>query len=404
MSTDVCPARTRHGSATGNGLAKHDASHAIEVQAARFEAILATARDAIISINGDGDITLFNAAAEGIFGFGRDEVLGRNVSILMPSPYREEHDGYIRSYQRTRQARAIGQIRKVEGLRKNGERFPMELSVSEVRVEDEVLYTAVIRDVAERRRNQKELDRLRTLSVQRQRLADIGALTAKIVHDLANPLAALSMVSQGILRRIERSAEAPIETVRSQAERLVATAQRLDALLGEFKDFARGQRLELQDVDIGGLLRAVEQFWKPEAARLGVELVVDVPAEPLSLRADSEKLHRVFDNLVRNALDALDGVDGVDGGAARIEVAVEPMPAARIRIRFSDSGPGLPEGIDVFALFETTKATGTGLGLPICRQILAAHGGEISVAPRAGSAGGGATFHIDLPVHGPPLA
>ncbi len=400
MSTDVCPARTRRGSATGNGLAKHDASHSIEVQAARFEAILATARDAIISINGDGEITLFNAAAEGIFGFGRDEVLGRNVSILMPSPYRQEHDGYIRNYQRTRQARAIGQIRKVEGLRKNGERFPMELSVSEVRVGDEVLYTAVIRDVAERRRNQRELERLRVLSLQRQRLADIGALTAKIVHDLANPLAALSMVSQGILRRIERSAEAPIETVRSQAERLVATAQRLDALLGEFKDFARGQRLELQDVDVGGLLRAVEQFWKPEAARLGVELVVHTPQEPVSLRADSEKLHRVFDNLVRNALDALDGVDG----PGRIEVTVGPIPAGRIRIRFADSGPGLPEGVDVFALFETTKPTGTGLGLPICRQILAAHGAEISVAPRAGVADRGAAFHIDLPLHGPPLA
>lgn len=400
MCTDVCPAPTHHGSATGNGLAQDDASHAIEVQAARFEAILTTARDAIISINGDGDITLFNTAAEGIFGFGREEVLGRNVSILMPPPYREEHDGYIRSYQRTRQARAIGQIRKVEGLRKNGERFPMELSVSEVRVGDEVLYTAVIRDVAERRRNQLELERLRVLSLQRQRLADIGALTAKIVHDLANPLAALSMVSQGILRRIERSAEAPIETVRSQAERLVATAQRLDALLGEFKDFARGQRLELQDVDIGGLLRAVEQFWKPEAARLGVELVVDTPDLPVSLRADSEKLHRVFDNLVRNALDALDGVDG----AGRIEVTVGAMPGGRIRIRFTDSGPGLPEGIDVFALFETTKSTGTGLGLPICRQILAAHGGEISVARPDGSADRGATFHIDLPLHGPPLA
>ncbi len=375
-------------------MAKEGALHSIEVQAARFEAILTTARDAIISINGDGLITLFNRAAESIFEFPASEVLGKNVSMLMPSPYREDHDRYLRSYQETGEARAIGRIRKVEGQRKSGETFPMELSVSEVRVGEEILYTAVIRDMAERQRAQAEMDRLRLLSRQRERLADIGALASKIVHDLANPLAALSMVSQGILRRIERAPEAAIETVRGQAERLVGTAQRLDALLGEFKDFARGQRLDFQDVDVAGLLRTVEEFWKPEAIRNGVVLDVQGPAEAVSLRADAEKLHRVFDNLVKNALDAIDG-------PGRIEIRVEPAAAGRVRIRLADSGPGLPEGVDVFALFETTKAGGTGLGLPICRQILVAHGGDISV-DKGDSAG--AVFQIDLPLHGTPLA
>lgn len=376
-------------------MAGNESSHGVEVQAARFEAILKTARDAIISINEDGIVTLFNAAAEDIFGFDAGEILGQDVAVLMPSPYREEHSAYIRRYRETGEARAIGKIRKVEGLRKNGERFPMELSVSEVHVGGLTLYTAVIRDVAERRRAEMELDRLRELSLQRQRLADIGALTAKIVHDLANPLAALSMVSQGIVRKIQRAPETPIETIQPQAERLVATAQRLDSLLGEFKDFARGQTLDLRDVELGALLRAVVEFWRPEAERCAIALRLHLPDVPLLLRADSDKLNRVFDNLVRNALDAM------EDGPGEIEIRVEKNRTDAIRIRFADSGPGLPPGVDVFALFETTKSTGTGLGLPICRQILAAHGGQISSLDEDGT---GAVFQIDFPPHGPPLA
>lgn len=376
-------------------MAKDDVAHEIELQAARFEAILETARDAIISINEQGLITLFNQAAEEIFGFEASEVLGKNVSLLMPEPYRREHDQYLRSYQQTGEARAIGRIRKVEGQRKNGEVFPMELSVSEVNAAGETLYTAVIRDVAERREAELELGRLRHLSMQRQRLADIGALTAKIVHDLANPLAALSMVSQGIVRKIERSPETTIDSIRPQAERLVGTAQRLDSLLGEFKDFARGQRLDLQTVDLGALVGAVERFWTPEASLRGIEIVVVPPPEPIELSADADKLNRVFDNLVKNSVDALDGLGGT------VEIRIERVPDGEggARIRFADSGPGLPRDVDVFALFETTKSTGTGLGLPICRQILAAHGGEILVAEDEP----GAVFYIELPSRTPAI-
>ena len=350
-----------------------------------------TARDAIVSIDRTGRITLFNRAAEDIFEFTADEVLGQDVAVLMPSPYREEHAGYLRSYQETGVAKAIGRIRTVEGLRKSGETFPMELSVSEVRVADEILYTAVIRDVSERHRAESELARLRRLSEQSQRLADIGALTAKIVHDLANPLAALSMVSQGILRRIDRSPEERVETIRPQAERVVTTAQRLDALLAEFKDFARGQRLEMGDVDLAELLGAVEAFWEAEANASGVTLQVEVPAEPVVFRGDREKLHRVFDNLLKNAIDAI----GEEGGSIVLGAVQEDGGQVRVRVR--DTGPGIPAGIDVFALFESTKAEGTGLGLAICRQIVEAHGGTIS----AGSLpGGGAVFEVDLPRHG----
>src|SRR5215470_5361167 len=122
----------------------------LQVSDARWQAILATARDAIVAIDARGRITLFNPAAEQVFGYRAEEALRQNVSLLMPAPYRDEHDEYLRRYERTGEARAIGRIRSVQGRRKNGEVFPIELSVSESRVGDEVLYTAIVRDISER--------------------------------------------------------------------------------------------------------------------------------------------------------------------------------------------------------------------------------------------------------------
>ena len=133
----------------------------LERQVARFEAILRSARDGLISIDSSGRVTLFNEGAERMFGYSASEVLGRNVALLMPDPYRREHDGYIRDYRQTGEARAIGRVRRVEGLRSSGEKFPIELSVSEARVGDEVLYTAIIRDVSEVERTRSDLDESR---------------------------------------------------------------------------------------------------------------------------------------------------------------------------------------------------------------------------------------------------
>src|SRR4051812_37998122 len=134
--------------------------HDLELADARWRAVLATARDAIISIDAEGRVTLFNPAAEEMFGYTAAEVVGQNVNMLMPSPYFDEHDEYLRHYQATREARAIGRVRNVHARRNNGELFPIELSVSESSVGNEVLYTAIIRDVGERLAERVELRQL----------------------------------------------------------------------------------------------------------------------------------------------------------------------------------------------------------------------------------------------------
>jgi two-component system, LuxR family, sensor kinase FixL len=273
----------------------------LQVADARWRAVLNTARDAIISIDAEGQIRLFNPSAERMFGYRADEVLAQNVTVLMPSPYREEHDEYIRRYQRTGEARAIGHIRSVRGRRKNGEAFPIELSVSESRLADEVLYTAILRDITE----QLELRELQRIAQERARLADIGAITAKVVHDLGNPLAALSMQAQLILRRARRGDFQPVAPVQEPAEQIVHTVRRLESLVHEFTDFARDQRLDMRSIQVSALLASCVGLWKALATERGIDLLLVDHGRPATLRADEVMLRRVLDNLIKNAIEAI---------------------------------------------------------------------------------------------------
>lgn len=351
----------------------------------RWRTFLESARDAIVCIDRTGRVLLFNTGAETMFGHRRRDVIGGPVSRLMPDPWASEHAEYLTRYHDTGKPRAIGRVRHVQGLRASGEVFPIELSVSEVHEGDTTVYFAIIRDAAGQRRLDEHLR-------QRERLADLGALAARIVHDVANPLAGLTMLTESIRRRIERTPDAPVSTVGAATEQIGQTIQQLERLVQDFKDFVREQRLEQSGVDVRRFLSDAAEFWHVEALSRGIELHVHVPAELPMLRGDPDKLRRVLDNLIKNAMEAIDcgpGVVDVDGQAAD-EI---------LRLVVRDSGPGLSDDIEPFGLFETTKRGGTGLGLPVCRQIVEAHGGRIDITSRAT---GGAEVVVELPFAGPP--
>lgn len=369
-----------------------DALRTLELNEARWQAVLVTARDAMISIDKDGRITLFNQSAEAIFDYKAEEVIGSNVSILMPPPYRTEHDQYLRSYRESGVPRAIGRIREVEAQRKGGDVFPIELSVSEARVGGEVIYTAIIRDVTERRRALVELHTLQHLASQRERMADLGAITAKVVHDLGNPLAGLSMQAQLVMRRLSRGTTVSSESIRQPIEQILSTVRRLDSLVKEFMEFARDQRLKLSAITLPHLLQDIINLWQPVAAARNITITLHADSAE-EIEADEMQLRRVFDNLVKNAIEAIDSGPGV------IRVSVLPK-SAQVRISVQDDGPGFPSSIQGFRLFETTKPEGTGLGLAVARQIVMAHGGEIAFAPVSPH---GTVFHIDLPRQGSTL-
>jgi two-component system sensor kinase FixL len=359
----------------------------LQLSQVRWQAILDTARDAIICIDRDGEVTLFNRAAESMFGYTTDDVLGKNVRMLMPAPYQEEHDQYLAHYHATREPKAIGRVREVQACRKNGEIFPIELAVSEARVGDEVIYSAFIRDVSERRAMEGALTEARRLGEQRERLADIGAITARIVHDLGNPLAGLSMQAQLINRRVTRSPDRPSHDLATPAERIVTEVKRLDALVKDFLDFARQQRLDVRTIALPAFLQRVIDLWGPVAAARDIALTLDVAPELTELSGDEDKLRRVLDNLMKNAVEA------IDQGPGRVALQAR-RGDERVRITVADDGPGVAKSVEMFKLFETTKRHGSGLGLSISKQIVLAHGGNIGferLAPH------GTAFHVDLP-------
>jgi len=228
-------------------------------------------------------------------------------------------------------------------------------------------------------------------TLQHERVADIGAMTVRVAHDFGNPLAALHMATQRLRRLLTRE---PVRADRLAAviDTMIDTTKRLDVLIGEFKEIAREQRLQLRDVMLPALLRQVVAAWQPEAKDRDIALESGVFGPLPTLRADEDQLRRVLDHLVKNALEA------VEHGPGAVRVAAESRGADHVRIIVEDTGPGVPHGTDVFAMFETTKPTGTGLGLPICKQIAQAHGGGIECGPRFPR---GAVFTVELPTHGP---
>jgi signal transduction histidine kinase len=196
------------------------------------------------------------------------------------------------------------------------------------------------------------------------------------------------MQAQLIQRRVTRNPERPCADFTAPAERIVTEVRRLDALIKDFLDFARQQRLDLRAVVLPPFLQAIVDLWQPVAAARDIALSLDVAPDLPSLTADEEKLRRVLDNLVKNAVEAIDHGPG--------EVALRAGRTAddRVRIAVSDTGPGVPPNVEMFRLFETTKRNGSGLGLSIAKQIVVAHGGNIGFERLSPN---GTTFYVDLP-------
>jgi two-component system, LuxR family, sensor kinase FixL len=346
----------------------------------QFRSLVATTQDAVITIDRRGRIILFNPAAERIFGYPRAEVEGKKLQMLMPMPYAGEHDGYIARYERTGERRAIGRIRTVAALRKNGEVFPIELSVTEIRAGSEIRYGAFIRDISEKIRLQERL-------MDRERLAAIGTTAAIFAHEVGNPLNGMSMAAQLLERQFAKQREVIGEKSVTTLRNLTAEITRLSQLLGEFRALARRQALELKPVLLtavpADLLATEAQVYAAAGVRVEQFYAPDLPV----VRADAEKLRQVFLNLFKNAVEAMP-----HGGTLTVRAA---KVGERVRVEIEDTGKGIPPGANIFEPFVTTKARGTGLGLTIAQQLVSAHGGTLSYrnAPARG-----AVFVVELPV------
>lgn len=380
VSLSAVPVRESDGQVLGAIITTRDmtaqrrAERALGRSEARWRAIVDSALDAIVLINRHGRIESFNPAASRMFGYAAEEVIGRNVSVLMPEPYASEHDHYIRRYQMTGERRIIGIGREVSARRQDGTTFPAHLTVGELAFEGEPFYTGIVRDLTER-------VSLETRLREESGLVRLGELAAVLAHEVKNPLAAVSGAVQMLSEHLTG------EEDREIAQEILRRLEGLGSLMTDLLIYARPPRPRMSEVDVNGLMKALTAFFAADPAWR--ELRVTVEGALVGLRADPELLKVAFQNLLVNAAQAMHG---------RGDITIRLQHAHDVaHLDVSDSGPGIPPEVreKLFTPFFTTKAKGTGLGLATVRRIVEAHHGQVMVV-RSGREG--TTVRVSLPI------
>ncbi|NIV75620.1 MAG: PAS domain S-box protein [Gammaproteobacteria bacterium] len=359
---------------------------------ARVRAILDTALEAIITTDERGVIDTFNPAAERMFGYSAAQVIGRNVSMLMPSPHQKWHEKYIQSYTATGVKRIIGVPgREVEGLRRDGTVFPMELAVGEYHDGRMHRFTGLAHDITERKKMEEDARKRQAELAHVMRLTAMGEMASMLAHEINQPLHAISAYCRAS-QRLMRSDRLDMPKLTDALERTAQQAQRAGEIVRRIRSFVRKADIQPISVALNDLVRDVVSFNEPLIRAQRIELALDLDHTLRPVSGDPIQLEQVLFNLVRNAMDALSG-----HAIRRLVIRTRCSGSSGIRLTVSDSGPGLDEEahVLVFEPFYTTKEDGIGIGLPISRSIVEAHGGRLWLESAPGE---GADFHLDLPI------
>jgi two-component system sensor kinase FixL len=356
-----------------------------------FRTLIETAVDGIIVIDGKGNIQIYNAACERLFGYHSDEVAGRNVKMLMPAPYQAAHDGYIEHYQRTGMKRIIGIGRDVFGMRKDGTTFPMYLSVGQGTIEGKPIYVGIIHDLTEREGAARRTQELQSELLHVSRLSAMGQMSAAIAHELNQPLTAISNFITAARRNMVGGDATQIARAMNFIDKAANQTVRAGQIIRQLREFVEKRETARTEQNLNNIVEEAIALGFVGTADAGIKVHKKLdPAVPPVL-IDKIQMGQVLINLIRNSIEAMQSV-------ARRELTIMTSRGEQGLVEFvvSDTGPGLPPEIvsRLFQPFVTTKEKGMGIGLSICHTIVEAHGGRIwAVANKDG----GATFHVTMP-------
>jgi two-component system sensor kinase FixL len=356
----------------------------------RLRSILDTVPDAIIVIDERGTIQSFSPAARRLFGYADAEVVGKNVNVLMPSPYREAHDGYLDRYRTTGERRIIGIGRVVVGLRKGGDTFPMELEVGEFRVAEGRYFTGFVRDLTEQQQAQRRIQDLQSELLHASRLSVMGQMASAMAHELNQPLTAVMNYLEAA-RHLFESAPQSAGRVGDLLQRAVAQTERAGDVVRRLRQFVTKEDTERRPENLNQLVEEALALALVGARQSSVRITLDLDKTLPPVLADSVQIQQVVLNLVRNAIEAM-----AETERRELTITTRSLPDGT-EVTVADTGPGIaPELAErLFQPFVTTKHTGMGLGLSICREIVDAHHGKLVVVPRPE---GGALFRVTFPM------
>ncbi|MDY6971562.1 MAG: PAS domain S-box protein [Thermodesulfobacteriota bacterium] len=333
--------------------------------------------EGFVTIDSNHKVIFFNKAAEEIFGYRRDEVIGRDLDVIMVPSCSKDHRQAVERYIRTREPRRIGHDTEITATKRNGEIFPAFISFSVSEVDGELYFTGIVRDLTETKALQERI-------AKAERLSALGQVVAEITHEIKNPL----MMIGGFAHQLARGNKDKDDVKKLNI--IMDETKRLESLIKELKELYLPKSLNVEKIEVNELLRDVCSLIQDDCREKNIHIKLETEVDSLIIEGDSNKIKQVLLNLTKNSIEAIE-----DGGNLLVSSRKNGGIA---EIVIDDDGCGIPLEIKekIFNPFFTTKSHGTGLGLSISRSIVEDHeGGSFTLSSEEGC---GATFRIGFPL------
>jgi PAS domain S-box-containing protein len=368
--------------------------HEIQKKEAQLNSIFNAAVEGIITINETGTIESINAAVIDVFGFKEDELVGSNVSKIIPIPHRDLHNSYLKNYIKTGISKQIGIVRELQGIRKNDSLVPLEISIAEYKINNKRYFTALIRDVSERKRKEQlEKQHFNELA-HVARLGLMGELASGIAHEINQPLTAIAAYSQVSVRLIEDD-NPDLKTIHETLQKIVEQALRAGEIVRRMREFISNHNKHVSTIEINQLARDAVELCSDDCNQLAIKVEFDLEQNMPMVSIDHIQIEQVLINLIKNSIDALSGMP--DEKLRLLTIQTHLIDEQSIEVRVKDNGPGMDkaEMDQIFNPFYTSKENGMGMGLSICRSIIEAHYGILRFNSEKSI---GSTFYFTLPL------
>ena len=357
----------------------------------KFRLAVEASPSGILLVNQTGQIVLVNAHIEELFGYGREELIGQSVEILVPERFASKHPEYRANFLAAPTRRAMGAGRELFGRRKDGSEFPVEIGLNPIETPDGILVLASVVDISARKRAEEEAQ-LRRAEINRlTRVSLLGEMAGSIAHEVNQPLGAMMANASAMIHFIDRG-HVDAKQLREILSSVVRDGRRASDVIGNIRDTIKKGTAAQKNVALNDIVRNVMHMVQPDAAALSCELRASLAEHLPTIDADPVQIQQVLINLLGNAFDAM---RDISPSKRKVEIATE-LDAGSVRVSVRDHGLGIGKTSSerLFEQFYTTKEDGLGMGLAIVRSIIQAHSGTISAE---NAEGGGARFVFGLP-------